>query len=272
MKPKENHNQFRLGSAKDYANAAYADYIAARTLIRHNMLQQGTRMAAESVEKYLKAAVAFRGNSVSGHLTHALVRNVHNFAPNLFKQVREDFVWLLEKAYRMRYYDNLEVGFNIVLPQLKILAELDAFAFLSEEAFDYRENGVPVKSSFFYADLKNGDDHLAGDNFVLAEIAKGNKLIPAHAKRDFVCRPQLVVDLRVIATDAGPEGQVVPGKKRLELRYVSPGVVTETSFMIAGFLPTSDDGKQFKLAYLGPPTTEVNPVKLVSVSPDSGAD
>lgn len=99
------------------------DYLASRRLLLDGLLVQGASLANTAIEKYLKALIVFQNKEVArGHNPTALYKEVKK---NSSLQLDEAFLGLLEKSYRMRYPDDLEDGYNIVLSQALFLDALD---------------------------------------------------------------------------------------------------------------------------------------------------
>jgi HEPN domain-containing protein len=118
---------------------ARADYIAARTLLLSGMLVQGAGLANTAIEKFLKARCLQMG--IAGGKTHdvgmlyALIK-----AQATAFTLNERFLRVLSKAYRFRYPDELEIGFNISLNQAKLLAELDRSVLEIANRFQFRDS------------------------------------------------------------------------------------------------------------------------------------
>jgi HEPN domain-containing protein len=104
---------------------ADTDYLAARLTLRAGLLVQGAALSNTAVEKYLKSLFSER------RLPIPKVHRVSELYENIKKEtgsdlsVNESYLRLLEKAYSLRYPDEVPEGFNIALNQLRLLAELD---------------------------------------------------------------------------------------------------------------------------------------------------
>jgi len=109
----------------DFLSAAYDDYLAARVLLNSGLLLQGAIFASTAIEKHLKALLAFSGNVSRGHLKTAHINAAKAFDPRLANELNEEFLRLLQRAYRTRYSDTLGVDFNLVIASREFLAELD---------------------------------------------------------------------------------------------------------------------------------------------------
>ena len=91
----------------------YRDYIAARVLLNNKLIIQGLTLASTAVEKYLKAIIVLTLKEkewINYHfdriekLQDILNRNHHDVTKNLDPV----FLSILEKAFKIRYYDNLK--------------------------------------------------------------------------------------------------------------------------------------------------------------------
>jgi len=108
-----------------FLDLGFRDYIGARALLINGYCLQGAQLASTAVEKYLKAVMAFRGNSTKGHLGPSVMNSVGNYDPTLSAALNPTFIELLIRCYSLRYYDGIEPGFNIALASTNVLAELD---------------------------------------------------------------------------------------------------------------------------------------------------
>src|ERR1700675_161412 len=112
--------------AAQWLRWADQDYLAARNLLLHGLVVQGCGPATTAIEKYLKTVLLMksigfpRGNR--GHNVVLLYEKLMSAGLDLGLNL--GFLALLVKAYGLRYPDDLKPGFNIVLEQTKIIAEL----------------------------------------------------------------------------------------------------------------------------------------------------
>ena len=117
------------------------DYVAARTLLLKGLLVQGCGLANTAVEKYFKAVLVLNGSSspkgVRGHDVVHLYEKLPS--AGIDRGLNIDFLRVLLKAYRMRYPDDLEVGFNIALEQVKVLAEIDTAVHAIRKGFQFHQ-------------------------------------------------------------------------------------------------------------------------------------
>jgi len=123
-----------LGSADE-------DYLAARLLLLNGYLKQGTIFSNTAIEKYLKTIIFAFGDVIpKEHDTLKLYGIVSAKAPEL-KVINVGFLLLLSKAYHVRYTDQLPIGYNIHLDQIKLLAELDRTVFILRKDFKFQTKG-----------------------------------------------------------------------------------------------------------------------------------
>jgi len=119
------------------------DYIAARSLLLENLLIQGAALSNTAVEKYLKTLHALQSlPTPRSHDVSSLYENLKHAGMNL--GLNAQYLAILVKAYRLRYPDDLEVGFNIVLAQTKMLVELDATVHRIRKGFALEKGGKLV--------------------------------------------------------------------------------------------------------------------------------
>jgi HEPN domain-containing protein len=128
-------------TAERWVHWADQDYIAARQLLLNRFLVQGSGLSNTAVEKYLKAVLIMTGTPFprgrNGHDVGQLYAKLHDVGikPN----VNTDYLRLTGKAYALRYPDDLEAGFNIVLCQTKMLVELDATVHAIRKGFHFEQ-------------------------------------------------------------------------------------------------------------------------------------
>src|SRR5437868_2164489 len=111
MSPKELQRSEYGPKTAQFLNIAYKDYLASRVLINAHLLVQGAVLASTAIEKYFKAVLAFRGQESRGHLKRAHINAAKNYDARLARVLNDDFLVLLQRAYSLRYLDDLEVDF-----------------------------------------------------------------------------------------------------------------------------------------------------------------
>ena len=124
------------------------EYIASRLLLLNDALVQGSGLSNTTIEKYLKALFVLLGLEIpKGFKGH----NICNLYDKIKKKgielkINEEYLALLVKAYRLRYFDNLEPGFNIALNRTKLLVELDHTVYEIRKGFNF---GIGDKKRLF---------------------------------------------------------------------------------------------------------------------------
>jgi HEPN domain-containing protein len=104
---------------------ADADYLGARILLVQGLLIQGAALANTALEKYLKAVCCHSGMKIPhGHAVDVLYSKVVGHNPTNLA-LNESYLRLLRKAYKLRYPEELNDGYNIALNQAKLLSQLD---------------------------------------------------------------------------------------------------------------------------------------------------
>jgi HEPN domain-containing protein len=147
---------------------ADADYRAARLTLRAGLLVQGAALSDTAVEKYLK--------SLFSHLGLRIPRS--HRASELFKRIKEEtasdltvnesYLRLLEKAYALRYPDEVTEGFNLALNQVRLLAELDRTAKKITERFEIVRQDTKQKiPQILERAIQEKDEGILTDNVAL---------------------------------------------------------------------------------------------------------
>jgi HEPN domain-containing protein len=132
-----------------------ADYLGARLLLVEGLLIQGTVLANTAIEKYLKAICSYANIAIPGsHDVATLYANIKHKTPTNLDLI-PGFLRLLRKAYRLRYPDDPNEGFNIVLNQAKILCQLDRSVFELVKRFVMSVHGKTIPTVLEEAILKN---------------------------------------------------------------------------------------------------------------------
>jgi hypothetical protein len=220
----------------DFLSIAYRDYLAARVLLNADLLVQGVVLASTAVEKYLKAILAFRGNESRGHLKAAHWRAALDFDARLSKVLNPEFLQLLQKCYKLRYLDDIEVNFNLVIASREFLAELDYAALMLQESFRIQHGEKPHLTQY-HDDKRDRDPRLVMNNYLFAHQDK---------QRFILEEPQVVYELRM----SGPNDL-------MEVTYLARPVPSDGKFMRSGFTPIPGTPMQFQMAFKPvPPETE----------------
>lgn len=142
----------------------YRDYIAARFLLNNKFIIQGLTLASTALEKYLKSIIVLTSKEKEKYSYHLdnivklkniLARNYHDVT----KKFDPVFLNILEKVYKIRYYDNLKEPLFIGFYLNQFIGELDDTIHSLEQLF-------PNTSPYTRA-VKNRDHHLHENNFIL---------------------------------------------------------------------------------------------------------
>ena len=160
--------------------------MAARALFLADLPKQAAILSSTAIEKCAKSVLALRGNASPGHLKFAhwnALKNETRFGHLL----NRDFVKLNEQVYRLRYTDNLPIGFNLVIASREFLAEMDHTVLTILSCFKIDENGKP-RLTGYEAALRTGDERLIAENHLIARVTP----------EDFIyAKPQLVYEVRL---------------------------------------------------------------------------
>lgn len=184
--PWQENDPRRTRKARAFLRDAFSDYVAARVLLLANLPYQGAVFSSTAIEKCFKAILALRGKEKHRHLKVADWEALKDFDSNVGDFIREDFVELNSKVYRLRYSDSVEPNFNLVIASREFLAEMDQCVSTLISAIKVNENGVRQKTSFQQATE-------TADNRVLAE----NHMITGPRKETFIYqKPQFVYEVR----------------------------------------------------------------------------
>jgi HEPN domain-containing protein len=116
---------------------ADTDYLAARYLLLGGMVINGAALANTAIEKYLKAFSVHLG--LPTERTHSTLDLYAAIIASRKSSIAldESFLAVLEKAYAFRYPDELPIGFNFALNEMRVLAELDRTVFEIVKAFKF---------------------------------------------------------------------------------------------------------------------------------------
>lgn len=162
--------------ASSLVDLGYRDYIAARFLLNNEFIIQGLTLASTAVEKYLKALIVFTSKENEKYnyhldnlskLKNILDKNHHDVT----KEFDPVFLSILEKAYKIRYYDKLKRPIKIGFFLNQFIGELDSTIHFLET---YNTPGILYKQA-----IQNKDSKLYQNNFIL------NK----QDKKEFMERP-----------------------------------------------------------------------------------
>ncbi len=205
------------------------DYIAARLLLLSGHVVPGTALAFTAVEKYLKAVCTLSGIPFEkvGHNVCKLNGLLHIRAVRL--ELNSDFLKLLNRAYKLRYPDELAEGFNVALNSSVVLAELDLTVERIRRGFHFMRNGEVTTTRLDHA-RKSQSPELLTKN-----CAFGNA-----NKDQLFAEPSWCYEVRVF-----------PHRGIMEVSYVIEKLPDQDNFRRKAFTPISgSEGRSFNLAWL----------------------
>lgn len=197
-----------------WLNWADTDYIAARQLLRSGRIVPGTALANTAIEKYLKTLFIMFGESIPrSHDVRELYKKI---SPNLKRfRLNEDFLEFLYKAYKLRYPDDLEPGYNICLSFVKILTELDFSVSEIRKGFNFKSSRGIVTTPFDRF-VEEKSDQLLDKNCYF-----GN-----YSRKNFFAETTDLYELRVM-----PNGDL------MEVTYLSKDIVDDGQFIVEALKP-----------------------------------
>jgi hypothetical protein len=234
LQPKHlNSSEYGLATAQ-FLDIAYKDYLGARVLLNAQLLVQGAVLASTAIEKYFKALLAFRGHQSHGHLKKAHINAAKNFDSRLAGALNEEFLALLQRAYSLRYLDDIPVDFNLVIASREFLAELDFTAGMFQESFTLRQDGIQIVQDF-NQHKEQHDPRLIKNNFLFIDVDKSVDLM----KQVFIsAEPQLVYEMR----NCRLRGLV-------EAIYLTGPIRSDGKFLRPAYVPIDTEEMNFQLAF-----------------------
>ena len=152
---------------------AEADYLGARMLLLGDLLVQGGALSNTAIEKYLKAVCRHSGMKIPHrHEVDRLYDTIKSQTVKHELDLNIDYLKLLSKVYKLRYPDDLEVGFNISLNQAKLITQLDRSVQELTTRFRIVHAGKPVLMVL---------DQAKQDNYVRISTAMSSSIRPKVA-------------------------------------------------------------------------------------------
>jgi HEPN domain-containing protein len=203
--------------------AAYEDYIAARQLLLNNLLSQGCILANTSIEKYFKAMKVILNEPIPRH--HDItVQKFKNTIKNKFQKIHNlinfEFVEFLSKSYKLRYYDEVPINYNIAIIRRKTLSELDFLVSEIENSFQITIPSIGEVTNSFKTDKQNRNPLLWNDNYRLN----------GFDKKQFIEGKDNVYELR----------KLINGKI-LQVHYVTEHIVDDGRFIYEALKPEPEN-------------------------------
>jgi len=210
-----------------FLGTAYNDYISARILFNKNKLIQACILSNYAIEKSIKALILASGKKVpkTHDLTKLLPFLKHDYE-KLYSKICVSFFMELSKIFKVRYRDEVEVGYNFVIIQSKYLAELDYTFSLFEPVLRIQNIDGDNKTNYELA-KENKEDDLWIRNYVLNGI---NKV-------DFVKKLCHIHELRRL-----------PNMVYIEIIYLSEEIEADENFTYKA-LSYTDDLKNFTASH-----------------------
>lgn len=206
----------------------YKDYLASRVLFNSNLLHQACIYANTCIEKEMKAYlfamnIDFGKNHDTMNLYNLLYRNKKNTA----EEINKDFIKILNKIYKSRYYESLPPSYNFVIIRNKFLAELDYIYSVLESKVIYglKSHSWQIKP-LYKVHKENGDIRLYFNNYLLSKIDK----------IEFLNLPDFVHEFRVVFNH-----------ETIEATYEIPFNKNSQQFIYEGLIP-SEDGRSNKIS------------------------
>lgn len=207
----------------DWLSWADNDYVAARRLLLDKLLVQGTSLTCTALEKYLKAVLASKGKAIPRlHDPHRLYLETGP-DPNL--RLDEDFLAMLSKAYELRYPDELQAGYNVVLSQALIMSALDESVSQITKGFSIRKGSGDELQRRLDILLQGKDPRLLASNTALGTLTKD----------ELFAMPSAVFEMRILSNGT-----------RIEIEYTTTRI-DNRSFSRDAFVQLNE--KQFQLVY-----------------------
>jgi hypothetical protein len=184
-KPKTVSDPTRVRKVMAFLSDSVDDYVAARVLFLAHLPQQGAILASTAIEKACKAILAFNGMESHGHLKKSHWNAVRNFDRQFVDRFNTGFLQLNQKAYLLRYSDDLPPGFNLVIASREFLASLDDFLMSFHGSFAV---GADPKNSKLHGLFASRDERVITDNWVFSRIPNKESFILAAPQFIYECR------------------------------------------------------------------------------------
>ncbi len=194
------------------------DYIGARALLLKRLVVQGSGLSNTAIEKYLKTVLIMKGvpfpRGRDGH--NVVLLNESLVGAGVDLKLNAQYLNILIKAYGLRYPDDLEPGFNIVLEQVKMLTELDATVHRIRRGFGLKEGDRTRQTKFDFL-LEQKAPELLERNCAFAECSRV----------ELFSESSHVYELRILSNEAPLEAIYETGQikddGRFDLEALKPG-------------------------------------------------
>lgn len=180
---------------------AYKDYIAARNLLHSGFLHQATFFINTCIEKELKASLF--SHEIKVNATHETPKLLNIISQHVTwtTEINSEFIKVISKIYKSRYFENLGQGFNFVINKNKFLAELDfTYSFLESKTILHgEEEDNPFCESRYQKGINEKDTLIFFNNYILNNISK----------EDFLNQPDMVYEFRIADTHHPIQGEYI---------------------------------------------------------------
>ncbi len=211
---------------------AFEDYLAARLLLLNGRLPQGCVLATTAIEKYFKGMLMSHGTTSPKHhdiSARAFKSSMENKFKKIHDKINWEFVAFLARAYRLRYLDDLEKEYSIVIVRAKTLAELDFIVSNIEESFKIVNPKLGERENKYTYMKNTKSPNLVDFNFHLTGIEK----------TPFVQQVDDVYEFRKITN-----GEI------LEINYRTDKIIDDGKFLYDAVKPKEDAPMQsFSLCF-----------------------
>jgi len=195
----------KLSTGYSFTDLGYRDYIAARFLLNNHYIVQGLALASIAVEKYLKAIIVFNLQEREWYNYHFdRFEQLKNLLAKVNSDVTQEFdpvfVAILEKAFKIRYYDKIEKPIYIGFYINQFIGELDyTVNYLENFIFNTQSCGQPI--IVYNKAVINKDSDLYYNNFIL------NK----ENKKHFMEKPDLGFSIYISGGAVINQEEIVKG-------------------------------------------------------------
>ncbi len=202
----------------------FRDYIAARFLLNNQFIIQGLTLASTAVEKYLKSLLLFNLSEREWYNYHFdRIEKLQDLLDKHYFDVTEKFdpvfLSILEKAFKIRYYDGLKqpVEFGFYLNQF--IGELDNTIHLFETSIGPEISLNPITP--YKQAVQNKGRHLFENNYVLT----------GQDKKTFMEKPTTAFSIHIYTSSSMHTEQPVIGTD------ITPPVYEGQLSIFLGFQP-----------------------------------
>ena len=152
---------------------AYDDYLASRALLNHNLILQGAILANTSIEKYFKAILMFKGDTIKHtHSIKNFLPSIKNFDISLYKKLNKEFIHRLDACYSLRYIDTVPENFKITLLKKQTLAELDFTISLVFDKIKIKQKNRDENKHQYQKDKESNRNELCENNYLFGALTK----------------------------------------------------------------------------------------------------